>query len=306
MGDFGQESTIEHTVSFFINPFHLKYTGANFMKNVENTTWSCLLGIASLFAAFAASANELYVEPTGVGIGISSPERLLHLRGQNAVFRMDRPIDSAGFMLVRTDANFNPMKTFFIGVNSSGNNNGEFIVNDFGSATAGSATRRMTITNTGEVQFTGTVRAVSFAQTSSERFKTNVQKIHNPIEEMKKINGVRFNWKKDGSSSIGLIAEEVAAVFPEVVEIEENKPTAVNYAALVAVLLEAIKEQDRQINSQRSEIEEMKEKISHSASTKDVELRLVALEAAYSKLLVSETSRKNGVTTSFVLDTQNR
>lgn len=306
MGDFGQEYTIEHTVSFFINPFHLKHTGANFMKNVGSTTWSCLLGIASLFAAFAASANELYVEPTGVGIGISSPERLLHLRGQNAVFRMDRPIDSAGFMLVRTDANFNPMKTFFIGVNSSGNNNGEFIVNDFGSATAGSATRRMTITNTGEVQFTGTVRAVSFAQTSSERFKTNIQKIHNPIEEMKKINGVRFNWKKDGSSSIGLIAEEVAAVFPEVVEIEENKPTAVNYAALVAVLLEAIKEQDRQISSQRSEIEEMKEKIPHSASTKDVELRLVALEAAYSKLLASDTSRKNGVKTSFVLDTQNR
>ena len=55
----------------------------------------------------------------------------------------------------------------------------------------------------------------------------------------------RFRWKADGKHDIGLIAEEVGEVIPEVVAYEENGKDAksVDYARLVAVLIEAVKEQ---------------------------------------------------------------
>jgi len=65
-----------------------------------------------------------------------------------------------------------------------------------------------------------------------------------------------LDWKKDGKHDIGLVAEEVGQVIPEVVAFESNKKDAksVDYARLVAVLIEAIKQQQK-------EIEQLKEAI---------------------------------------------
>ena len=58
---------------------------------------------------------------------------------------------------------------------------GEFVINDLGTAVAGPGTRRMTITNNGAVDFPGIVSAWQFIPTSSLAFKTNVRTYENPL-----------------------------------------------------------------------------------------------------------------------------
>jgi flagellar biosynthesis chaperone FliJ len=70
---------------------------------------------------------------------------------------------------------------------------------------------------------------------------------------------VAFEWKEDGRPDIGLIAEEVGAVLPEIVEFEENGTDAksVNYSRLVSVLIEAVKVQQQQLDARDLVIEEV-------------------------------------------------
>jgi len=88
-----------------------------------------------------------------LGVGTSSPARLVHLVGDNAVFRMDRDVDSSAFILVRTAAgDFSTIwKTFYVGVNASGVGNGSFVIEDAGTNVGGAATTRLIITTTGNV-----------------------------------------------------------------------------------------------------------------------------------------------------------
>jgi len=85
---------------------------------------------------------------------------------------------------------------------------------------------------------------------SSIRWKDNVTPIANALALVKNLIGIKFNWKNNGVSGIGLIAEDVFKVIPEAVDVDLEDPrfcSGVNYGALVALLVEAIKEQQAQI-----------------------------------------------------------
>jgi hypothetical protein len=92
---------------------------------------------------------------TQVGIGITAPERLLHIAGNNAVFRMDRSSNSAAFMLVRTDSGGSILKNYVVGVNAFGTDVGEFVINDLGTAEGGAGQTRFKINNAGDVIING-------------------------------------------------------------------------------------------------------------------------------------------------------
>jgi hypothetical protein len=89
------------------------------------------------------------------------------------------------------------------------------------------------------------VTATDFNSTSDISLKDNIQTIANPLDKIIKLNGVTFNWKENKKPSIGVIAQEVEKVFPSLVKTAENK--SVNYNGLVGVLIEAVKEQQKQI-----------------------------------------------------------
>ena len=74
---------------------------------------------------------------------------------------------------------------------------------------------------------------------------------------MKRLRGVHFDWKEGGQHDIGMIAEEVGGVIPEVVSYEANGKDArsLDYARLVAVLVEAVKEQQEDIEFLKKELE---------------------------------------------------
>ena len=62
-----------------------------------------------------------------------------------------------------------------------------------------------------------------------------------------------------GKQKIGVLAQEIKEVFPELVSEDDNKMLAVNYQGLVLVLINALKEQDAKMNDQQTEIDELKE-----------------------------------------------
>ena len=87
-------------------------------------------------------------------------------------------------------------------------------------------------------------------------------------EKIQNLRGVTFNWKKDGKRDIGLIAEEVGEVIPEVVAYEQNGVDAksVDYARLVALFIEGIKQQQEMLQRLEQRVAGLEKLIGSSAS----------------------------------------
>lgn len=207
-------------------------------------------------------AGNAFVDGS-TGIGTSTPARQLHIRGDNAVVRLDRSTDATTFMMVRTDESGTPLKTFSVGTRASGSNNGEFVIQDFGTAVSGASDRRMTIDNDGDVYFgldtfnpQATVHAGSFVTSSSARIKENIETIPNAAEILRQLRGVNYNLKSNGKNTFGLIAEEIQEVLPEIVSADPNSGNAkgVEYTALIPILIEAYKEQQVEIERLKSKL----------------------------------------------------
>ena len=115
------------------------------------------------------------------------------------------------------------------------------------SATSGTFTTAFT--SSGALTFTastGTLSATQFTSLSDVNKKKNIRPIENAIDITKKLEGVRFDWKETNSSSIGVIAQEVEKVLPELV-VDTDGVKSVSYGNIVGVLIEAIKEQQVRI-----------------------------------------------------------
>jgi len=106
----------------------------------------------------------------------------------------------------------------------------------------------------------------SFVSGSDIKWKKNILNLTGSLDKIRGLRGVSFNWKKDEyqdkgfteRSQIGLIAQEVEKVLPELVYTEPNGDKGVDYAKMTAVLIEAVKELDKKVN----EIEELKKDLS--------------------------------------------
>jgi len=88
----------------------------------------------------------------------------------------------------------------------------------------------------------GILEAVDFNSTSDERLKKNIKPINNALEKVMSLAGVEFDWKENDRHSIGLIAQQVEQIVPEVVETKEDGYKSISYGKLTGLLIEAIKE----------------------------------------------------------------
>jgi len=100
-----------------------------------------------------------------------------------------------------------------------------------------------------ELEVNGTVAATNFDSLSDRKVKTNIKIIQDPIDKIKKIDGVSFNWKSDNRPSLGVIADNVEEILPEIVS--GNDPKSVNYNGLIGLLIEVVKDQQKQIDELR-------------------------------------------------------
>ena len=95
---------------------------------------------------------------------------------------------------------------------------------------------------------------------SDKRYKDNLQAITNPIDKVKSLTGYTFTWNDkheqfNGNNDIGVVAQEVEKVFPEIVDTRDDGYKAVKYEKMVAVLIEAVKDQQKQIDELKAIID---------------------------------------------------
>lgn len=88
---------------------------------------------------------------------------------------------------------------------------------------------------------TGVATATSFSASSDERLKGDVELITDPLERLSNIRGVTFKWLKTGKDDVGVIAQEVQRVQPQVVTNTADGFLAVDYGRLTPLLIEAVK-----------------------------------------------------------------
>ena len=101
----------------------------------------------------------------------------------------------------------------------------------------------------------GVVTATDFNSSSDIRLKENIQKIDNPIDKIVRIDGVTFDWKSDNKPSMGVIAQNIEEVLPELVNGEDSK--SVNYNGIIGLLIECVKTQQEQIDELNRRLDEL-------------------------------------------------
>lgn len=155
----------------------------------------------------------------------------------------------------RITANANDLEIVTSGTIKFGINSTNNAFDDKASINSSGDLSCVKITATGAIAATGKITTQSsleasgdvIAYTSSDvNLKYNIKNIQTPLEKIKRLNGVSFTWNdlQDTYSGydIGVIAQEVEEVFPEIVTTRENGFKAVKYERLIPLLIECVKE----------------------------------------------------------------
>jgi hypothetical protein len=121
-----------------------------------------------------------------------------------------------------------------------------------------------------ELQVTGDVvvtQNITAYYTSDINLKDNIRPIESALFKVKQIRGVTFDWNEKSNElqqekghDVGLIAQEVETVLPEVVQIREDGLKAISYEKVVPLLVEAIKEQQTLIEDLSNRIKSLEER----------------------------------------------
>lgn len=244
----------------------------------------CLSFVLALLVALGSVASaQLTINPTGdIGIGTTAPVQKLHVDGGNEMlstgpgsgfkFR-DRGSTSADDWVWYSAGN---IARFWRA--GSGDLMGISPTGDIGIGTTSPGFK---------LDVAGPVHASSFPTSSDGRLKTNITQLTNVLEKLDKIRAVSFEWnelykslgRSTGKREIGIIAQEVEAVFPELVTTWGDKNyRAIDYSRLAGVLIEAVNElkteKDTQIAALKAENATLQKQF------RALEERLAALEQA--------------------------
>jgi hypothetical protein len=172
---------------------------------------------------------------------------LQSLYGSN-LFKVDTSLTANSFLTVRGKSEFSGSSNF-TSLNASEGN----ITN----LTVGSISiSDNVLTINGDIRATGDIYALA---SSDERLKENVLPISNPIDKIKKLGGYTFNWndiskKPKHIEEIGVIAQEVQEVLPQIVREKGDGYLGVDYEKIVALLIEGVKYQQEEIEELKIEI----------------------------------------------------
>jgi len=98
---------------------------------------------------------------------------------------------------------------------------------------------------TDTISNSGSITSATYFYSSDAALKEDIQTIKNPLEKVQALRGVSYKWKDTGRKDIGLVADEVQEVLPELVV--ENEHKQMDYGHMIGLLVEAIKEQQKEI-----------------------------------------------------------
>jgi hypothetical protein len=232
------------------------------------------------------SAYRLLIDGSGnVGIGTASPQKPLESISDSNDFvsvGVNQIADEAwtGIHFGYREANNSYRKSAIVFQRTDlteNNAQGKVHILNGPQSGAGNATlsdARLTIAENGSVgilttspayalDVLGTIRATGDVIAYSDaRVKDNIQPIENALEKVISLRGVSYNRKDtdDKSRKIGVIAQEVLPIIPEVVSKDQNGNYSVSYGNMVGLLIEAVKEQQKQIEELKYLLENKKKK----------------------------------------------
>ncbi len=109
-------------------------------------------------------------------------------------------------------------------------------------------------------------RANGWYMFSDARLKTNLKEIDKPIEKLEAIHGYYFNWKdgEDQSLQVGVLAQEIEEVLPEIVSTDAEGYKSVDYSKITALLIEVNKQQqeiNKKLEKQNQQLNERLERL---------------------------------------------
>jgi len=125
----------------------------------------------------------------------------------------------------------------------------------FANGTSGTIVEQVSSTKLFFNPSTGLLTSTDYNSSSDKRLKVNIKTVNNALDTVSSLRGVTFDWKEGGGKSIGLIAQEVQEVLPDVVMTDDNGYLGIKYTNIIGILVEAIKDQQEQINILRKQIE---------------------------------------------------
>ncbi len=231
------------------NDAYLYNIGQNFLVG----TGTAAKSLVFMTGGTAQGTNErMRIDGSGnVGIGTNNPSQKFHLNGGS--MRITNGGINADFMVGTTFAGFtNAAGIVYYEVTGTETHmfGGDVIPDADNSRTNVNSSRRWSTVYAAN----GTI------QTSDIRMKKNIHDLPYGLAEVMRLQPVGYNWKDNtGGNKIGLIAQEVRKIIPEVVVGNEAKETlGMNYAEMVPVLINAIKEQQVQIDALKKEIQALK------------------------------------------------
>ncbi|MCH7574484.1 MAG: tail fiber domain-containing protein [Candidatus Marinimicrobia bacterium] len=233
---------------------------------------------ASLHLGTDNSFDLTIVTGGDVGIGTTSPDAKLHVAGgplwTTLNWQKTIAIDVGDAIKYGQDG------TTKFGVGSSSNTLFHWYTTADG-ATGDAANYYMEVGNAGDVAIGGGAPNASYAlfvtgaaggtslwtQVSDLRYKKNVRPLENALDKVLALRGVRYDWRRDEFSDmkfsdrpqIGVIAQEVETVLPEIVTTDADGYKSVAYSTLTAVLIEAVKTQQQQIEELQAAVAELRD-----------------------------------------------
>ncbi len=204
------------------------------------------------------TATRFVIDNSGkVGIGTLAPTGSVEIKSTDT------------YQLVLGNPNTNPIDytrillttpTFFGGqgswqissIISLGLNYDKFLIadNSFGNV--------LSLSGDGNATLAGTL-----TQNSDLRLKRNIHPLENSLQKILQLNGYNYYWKNknsDSSLQIGVVAQEMQKLFPELVKEDEKGILSVNYSGLIPVLIESVKEQQQQINELKKLVQQLLKK----------------------------------------------
>jgi len=179
-------------------------------------------------------SNAITVLRNGnMGIGVLNPGYILDVNG-----RMRLQSNNSLSAGINLNNEANTSIAAFMGMRSTDNELG------FYGYTGTAGWRYLVNTTTGDAWLQGTL-----TQNSDVRLKTNIEPLSKTLQSIQQINGYTYNWKDKSNpdEQIGLLAQELKKVYPQLVKENANGELSVNYSGMVPVLLEAIKELQQRV-----------------------------------------------------------
>lgn len=231
--------------------------GNNANFNSSNLTNATAIGAGALVAQ--SDSLVLGNNSVNVGIGTSSPNFKLDVVGRSRFRQKSGSVgaaDTAGFWFYQNTPN---QDRAFVGMETD-NSVGFFGTNGGGwGLVMNTQTGRTSVTQLGAAGATPLCRNASneiSTCSSSARYKENINTFTSGLDLIRRLRPVSFNWKDGGMLDMGLVAEEVNALEPLLTTINaKGEVEGVKYDRVGVVLINAVKEQQAQIETQTAQIE---------------------------------------------------